>query len=177
MATTDTNEQDTESMVDVMYVGRKPFAVDNVAGSGQVWNGRGDVKPVTEDEAHILTGFPDQWAIKATNGKVPTEAEVDACVKAFYAAGGRLGEPRKEPIDRTLAELQKEAKRKYGAILKAKTVKAALAELAELEDQDEQDRGIGVSAATIRSVATRGGRAKPAAKAAAQPKAKAAKKR
>ena len=154
MATADT--QQTESMVDVMYVGRKPFAVDNVAGSGQTWTGNGDVKPVTEDEALVLEGFPDQWQRAPKTGEPPTPAQVDANAKAFFAKDGKATAALKRPPrDRTLAELQKDAKRKYGAILKSKSLKGALEELAALEEDDEHERGVGLSAATVKSVATR----------------------
>lgn len=49
--------------VKVKYVGKKPFAVDNVARSGKCWMGAGDVQEVTDAQAQILISFADQWAL------------------------------------------------------------------------------------------------------------------
>lgn len=49
--------------IKVAYVGKKPFAIDNVAGSGVMWNGNGDVQEVTAAQARILTKYKDQWAL------------------------------------------------------------------------------------------------------------------
>jgi hypothetical protein len=51
------------NLVDVQYVGRKPVAFDNVAGSKKQWDGNGDVQTVTEAQARILIKYPDQWAL------------------------------------------------------------------------------------------------------------------
>jgi hypothetical protein len=58
-------------MVDVRYVGKKPTAFDNVAGSKKRWNGNGDVQEVTADQARRLIKHPDQWALV-------NEADLDA---------------------------------------------------------------------------------------------------
>lgn len=49
--------------VNVLYVGKKPFAMDNVAKSGKAWNGEGDVQQVTPAQAKILCKYPDQWQL------------------------------------------------------------------------------------------------------------------
>lgn len=51
------------STVQVEYVGKKPFVVDNVARSGKTWSGTGDIQLVTPQQAKILTGYLDQWAL------------------------------------------------------------------------------------------------------------------
>lgn len=51
------------STIKVEYVGRKPFAIDNVAHSGKSWNGAGDVQEVTPAQAKILVGYVDQWSL------------------------------------------------------------------------------------------------------------------
>jgi hypothetical protein len=48
-------------LVAVVYVGLKPSAYDNVAGSGKIWHGKGDVQHVTELQATTLCKYPDQW--------------------------------------------------------------------------------------------------------------------
>lgn len=49
--------------IKIKYVGKKPFAYDNVARSGKVWAGNGDVQEVKPDEAKMLLKYPDQWAL------------------------------------------------------------------------------------------------------------------
>lgn len=53
----------TTQLIAVAYVGKKPFAIDNVARSGKAWNGPGDVQEVTPAQAQALLKFPDQWAL------------------------------------------------------------------------------------------------------------------
>lgn len=62
----------TEKLALVEYVGKKPFAVDNVAKSGKVWRGTGDVQVVTDAQAKILAGYADQW--KRLEGDPPSDA-------------------------------------------------------------------------------------------------------
>lgn len=50
-------------MIRIMYVGKKPIAYDNVAGTGKCWEGLGTVHPVTEQQAKVLLKYPDQWAL------------------------------------------------------------------------------------------------------------------
>ena len=60
--------------VRIEYVGRKPSAIDNVAGSGQCWKGAGDVRSVTASQARILLKYPDQWVL-AKGSNPPGQAE------------------------------------------------------------------------------------------------------
>lgn len=53
----------SESVVGIVYVGKKPFSVDNVAGSGKFWEGNGCVREVTVAQAKTLLNYPDQWAL------------------------------------------------------------------------------------------------------------------
>ena len=50
--------------VNIVYVGKKPAAIDNVANSGKVWHGHGDVQEVTPVQAAALLKFPDQWQLE-----------------------------------------------------------------------------------------------------------------
>ncbi|MDE4918270.1 hypothetical protein ACUXAV_000309 [Cupriavidus metallidurans] len=50
-------------MIEIIYVGKKPWTRDNVAGSGKAWDGPGDVQEVTENQAKVLLKYPDQWAL------------------------------------------------------------------------------------------------------------------
>jgi len=51
------------SLIKIVYVGKKPTCFDNVAKSGKVWNGPGDVQEVTPEQAKQLLKFPDQWDV------------------------------------------------------------------------------------------------------------------
>lgn len=78
--------------VPVEYVGKKPFAVDNVAGSGKVWAGKGDVQMVSEDKALKLANFPDQWKINLA--AVPIQQQsAEAALKALKELGASLDTP------------------------------------------------------------------------------------
>lgn len=61
-------------LIQIEYIGNKPSACDNVARSGKIWNGKGDIQEVTADQARILTKYPDQWRLVDEDRK----AEVDA---------------------------------------------------------------------------------------------------
>lgn len=50
-------------MIRVKYVGKKPFAVDNIARSGIVWNGHGDVQDCADGVARAVLAYPDQWVV------------------------------------------------------------------------------------------------------------------
>lgn len=50
-------------LVLITYRGHKPTAVDNVARSGAIWTGHGDLQPVPVDQARILVRYPDVWAL------------------------------------------------------------------------------------------------------------------
>ena len=52
-----------EQMVAVAYIGQKPHKVDNVANSGVVWIGAGDVQPVPASLWPLLAKHPDVWAL------------------------------------------------------------------------------------------------------------------
>lgn len=54
-----------EPQVRVQYVGKKPFTVDNIAGSGKCWNGAGDIQVVTESQGEKLAAYADQWKVLA----------------------------------------------------------------------------------------------------------------
>lgn len=45
----------------VKYIGAKPRKTDNVAGTGVVWAGYGDVQDVPDDAWPKLCKFPDVW--------------------------------------------------------------------------------------------------------------------
>lgn len=51
-------------MTKILYVGNKPMKADNVAGTGIVWNGPGDVQEVgSESAVKRLLLYPDVWKV------------------------------------------------------------------------------------------------------------------
>ena len=51
-------------LTQVVYVGNKPEAFDNVARSGKCWRGKGDIQDVTYAQAKALLKYPDQWRLE-----------------------------------------------------------------------------------------------------------------
>ena len=60
----------------IVYVGNKLMSHDNVTRSGAIWNGKGDIQEVTEDQAKILLKYPDQWALADANDDDPTDNKI-----------------------------------------------------------------------------------------------------
>lgn len=133
--------------VNVMYVGMKPFAIDNVSGSGATWEGRGSVASVTRAQARRLLSYPDQWWLE---GPVPTPAEVEASVAEFFAGRGVPADVALPKVldEMNVEELREYALKEYGHKLSASTtsVKAAREEIDALEALDQQERGPGIAA-------------------------------
>jgi len=50
------------ALIPVVYIGHKERKVDNVAGSGAVWHGHGDVQPVTPQQWGLLSKYPQIWS-------------------------------------------------------------------------------------------------------------------
>lgn len=50
------------NLIPVVYIGHKERKTDNVAGSGAVWHGHGDVQPVTPQQWGLLSKYPQIWA-------------------------------------------------------------------------------------------------------------------
>lgn len=106
--------------IKVEYIGKKPFCIDNVAKSGKVWNGPGDVQEVTPQQAKILTSYGDQWALVEAGDVVAldaphTVATEDAQGNAVLTDAADLHGPLEKM---TATELVAYAKLKYGKTLK-----------------------------------------------------------
>ena len=103
-------------MIAVQYVGKKPFACDNVAGSGKFWHGNGDVQDVTEAQAKVLLKFPDQWALADEANREAVEAP--RTIQVDDGQGGTIEVPEEalskplEKMDKT--ELTAYAQAKFG---------------------------------------------------------------
>lgn len=124
--------------IKIVYVGKKPFAYDNVAKSGKCWQGNGDVQEVTEGQAKHLLKYPDQWAlvdpadVEAVN--TPTTTEVQG------EDGETVNVPDTDltkPLERmSKAELVALAKAKWGKDLDATKGKKLLIDSIEEFDRD-----------------------------------------
>lgn len=64
------------NLVKIQYVGRKAAAGDNVARSGKIWDGEGDIQEVTQAQAKILIKYPDQWALAEEGDREMVETPV-----------------------------------------------------------------------------------------------------
>ena len=64
------------NLVQVVYVGNKPHAFDNIAHSGKSWQGKGDVQEVTDAQAKLLLKYPDQWALANEADRATVDAPV-----------------------------------------------------------------------------------------------------
>lgn len=121
------------TLVDIKYVGKKPFALDNVAGSGKLWNGSGDIQTVTIAQSKILLKYPDQWAL--ANAEDATKVEQPATIEVETGTDDQ-GQTQVEQVDTeslgkplermTKPELVAFAKVKFNAELDVSKGKKAL---------------------------------------------------
>ena len=89
----------------IQYVGKKPFAVDNVAGSRVTWNGNGDIKEVADECVATLLGYPDQWAL-AEGASIPSDQE------------NKVAAPTKDLTKMNAKQLRDYAKKEHNAKFK-----------------------------------------------------------
>lgn len=132
--------------VPIVYVGKKPFAVDNVAGSGKAWNGNGDVQTVTPAQAKVLIRFSDQW--KLANSKTAESVESSGIVEVMLD-----GEVIDVDVDAISRSLDKLSKPELLAIAKAKIGKEFSPSLSKKVLLDEirksaDDLGINIESAS-----------------------------
>lgn len=132
--------------VPIVYVGKKPFAVDNVAGSGKAWNGNGDVQAVTPAQAKVLIRFSDQW--KLANSKTAASVESSGVVEVMLD-----GEVIDVDVDAISRSLDKLSKPELLAIAKAKIGKEFSPSLSKKVLLDEirksaDDLGINIESAS-----------------------------
>lgn len=59
----------------VQYIGAKPLKTDNVAGTGVVWDGHGDIQDVPDAAAAKLLRHPDVWALPSIDPVPEPEKE------------------------------------------------------------------------------------------------------
>lgn len=120
-------------LIKLMYVGAKPTAFDNVARSGKVWHGNGDIQEVTDAQARLLTKYPDQWAL------VNPDDQEFLDQPTYIQARGEDGTLQKvdeadlgKPLERmTKLELGAMAKLKWGKDLDPSLTKKAMTDQIE----------------------------------------------
>lgn len=103
-------------MIEIRYIGRKEWAVDPVAGSGVVWDGNGDVQPMTVSQARKILKHPDEWELANPDDASRLE------VLTLHQTVDENGKPAEvdeqdlaKPVDKmTRTELKVHAKLKYG---------------------------------------------------------------
>lgn len=103
-----------EKLIKIEYVGNKPTSHDNVARSGKVWNGKGDIQEVTEAQAKTLLKYPDQWAL------VDEEDQEKADKEIFVEVPDEHGVPVKINVDDLTGPLEKMSKIELVAFVKMK---------------------------------------------------------
>lgn len=90
------------STVKVKYVGVKPQKTDNVAGTGQVWNGPDDVQEVPIAAWAKLSKHPDIWQ-RVSDGDPNTLASGLAPVPVAQPVPQAPAAPKASPAAKTAA--------------------------------------------------------------------------
>jgi hypothetical protein len=125
-------------MIPIIYVGKKPWTRDNVAGSGKAWDGQGDVQEVTENQAKTLLKYPDQWALADE-----ADADLVAGPVTVPVTDPQSGETRDVPatvLKKPLETMSKAELVTYGASIKL-TLAPALSKKAMIDAIEEAQKG------------------------------------
>lgn len=126
-----------ENLVQVVYVGNKPAAYDNIARSGKTWAGKGDIQEVTEVQAKQLIKFTDQWQLASDSDA--QRVAVPESMKAVDEDGNTVQidpEAFKKALEKmTKAELVAYAKDKWGKDIDATKSKKDLIDMVEEFEQ------------------------------------------
>ena len=81
------------TLIPAAYIGHKERKVDNVAGSGAVWHGHGDVQSVTPPQWGQLSKHPQVWSLAQSVTPVASAASM---VLGDVIPGGALAGPNDE---------------------------------------------------------------------------------
>jgi pyruvate/2-oxoglutarate dehydrogenase complex dihydrolipoamide acyltransferase (E2) component len=79
------------ALIPVVYIGHKERKADNVAGSGVVWHGHGDVQPVTPQQWGLLSKYPQIWTREAFEDATTPVASAASMALGEATPGGSLG--------------------------------------------------------------------------------------
>lgn len=109
-------------LVEILYVGNKPTAYDNITRSGVVWNGPGDVQKVTDAQAKLLLKYPDQWALVNREDQEAVDTPVSISVEDEDGEAVSVDpDALRKPIERmSKSELRALAKDRWGKDLSVK---------------------------------------------------------
>lgn len=78
------------ALIPVVYIGHKERKADNVAGSGVVWHGHGDVQPVTPQQWGLLSKYPQIWTREAFEDATTPVASAASMALGEAISGGKL---------------------------------------------------------------------------------------
>ena len=120
-------------LIKIVYVGKKPTAYDNVAKTGKVWHGHGDIQEVTTDQAKLLLKHPDQWDVVDLDDADIVNTETITKVIGEDGESVRVTNAELvKPLEKmTKAELVALAKAKWGKDLEATENKKLLIDAIE----------------------------------------------
>lgn len=74
-------ESKMAKLIAVRYIGRKPSAHDNVARSGKIWNGAGDIQYVTDVQARLLIKHELEWELVDQSDRKQVESPISLAVE------------------------------------------------------------------------------------------------
>lgn len=74
--------------VKVRHIGTHERRKDTMTGTGTVWSGYGDIKPVPAKDWETLKRYPDLWELVTEDvpAEAPPQAAVAAAAEKFAAA-------------------------------------------------------------------------------------------
>lgn len=125
-------------MIDIIYVGKKPWTRDNVAGSGKAWAGNGDVQQVTENQAKALLKYPDQWAL--AHDKDAAKVDGPITVAVTDPQSGVTTEVPAAVLAKPLESMSKAELTAYGASINLKLA-PALSKKQMIDAVEEAQKG------------------------------------
>lgn len=103
-------------MKNIQYIGNKPQKQDNVAGSGTIWTGNGDIQPVTDAVAAKLLEHPGVWKLVGDSEEKPESVETTespAEVLAVKTEHNEMSEADAKPPMANLENMDKVALRDF----------------------------------------------------------------
>ena len=126
-------------MATVKYVGRKLTAIDNVANSGAIWNGHGDVQAVTDRQARLLVAYPDQWVLADGSDSIAVSKEPVTC---FINPEGDRVEIPASALKQPLEHMSKDELRAYALERFQKALHPNMARKRMVDEIEEMERGM-----------------------------------
>lgn len=126
-------------MIRLKYIGKKPFAIDNITHSGTTWEGPGDVREVQDRTARALLAYPDQWALED-----PKDAKTVAKepVTAFLKPDGQRVVVPDSDLKKHLEDMTPDELRAYALRYYKKTLPASAGRKRLMDEIEELQRGM-----------------------------------